>query len=252
VELDDIKTADSGVLRVDESARGRIPQSYSQPLVNPDEDEMHVVRVDERHRKPHDTAFKQQVRRSPRPLPRPLLSRASRVDAQALPAWEPRLTYRWAIGTYLSTAVLFVIIGAVLLDSSERTVEVAVRYDSAPSCAAVEGTGATCAVELPIPEDMSPPVFFYYRLVHFYQNHRRFVRSRAEGQLNGQTGLFRDCRPLVRYRDSPEGNITALFDKVRARPAPPARSPHARSRSCSTRAGWSPTPSSAIGSTRRV
>jgi hypothetical protein len=42
-----------------------------------------------------------------------------------------------------------------------------------------------CTLEFDIPEDMNPPVFFYYRLTNFYQNHRRYVKSFQSDQLKG-------------------------------------------------------------------
>ena len=37
-----------------------------------------------------------------------------------------------------------------------------------------------------IPENIGPPVFFYYRLTNFYQNHRRYVKSLDTDQLKGK------------------------------------------------------------------
>lgn len=42
-----------------------------------------------------------------------------------------------------------------------------------------------CTIKVSIPEDMNPPVFFYYRLTNFYQNHRRYVKSFQSDQLKG-------------------------------------------------------------------
>jgi hypothetical protein len=42
-----------------------------------------------------------------------------------------------------------------------------------------------CKLTFNIPEDMTPPVFFYYRLTNFYQNHRRYVKSFQADQLKG-------------------------------------------------------------------
>ncbi|CAN0471674.1 unnamed protein product [Laminaria digitata] len=33
---------------------------------------------------------------------------------------------------------------------------------------------------------MSPPVFVYYELANYYQNHRRYVKSRSSLQLLGE------------------------------------------------------------------
>lgn len=43
-----------------------------------------------------------------------------------------------------------------------------------------------CTVDFVIPEKIGPPVFFYYRLTNFYQNHRRYVKSLDTDQLKGK------------------------------------------------------------------
>ncbi|MCJ1439111.1 hypothetical protein MMC27_008502 [Xylographa pallens] len=45
---------------------------------------------------------------------------------------------------------------------------------------------STCSIEFQIPDDIGPPVLFYYRLTNFYQNHRRYVKSLDSNQLLGQ------------------------------------------------------------------
>ena len=42
-----------------------------------------------------------------------------------------------------------------------------------------------CSLQFTIPENLSPPVLFYYRLTNFYQNHRRYVKSLDTNQLQG-------------------------------------------------------------------
>lgn len=42
-----------------------------------------------------------------------------------------------------------------------------------------------CHLSFDIPESMGPPVFMYYRLTNFYQNHRRYVQSLELEQLKG-------------------------------------------------------------------
>lgn len=43
-----------------------------------------------------------------------------------------------------------------------------------------------CSLQFVIPEDIGPPVLFYYRLTNFYQNHRRYVKSLDTDQLKGK------------------------------------------------------------------
>lgn len=42
-----------------------------------------------------------------------------------------------------------------------------------------------CTIQFSIPNDIGPPVFLYYRLSNFYQNHRRYVKSLDTSQLKG-------------------------------------------------------------------
>ncbi|KAJ6234104.1 cell cycle control protein [Anaeramoeba flamelloides] len=46
---------------------------------------------------------------------------------------------------------------------------------------------------------MKKPVYFYYELTNFHQNHRRFLKSRCDSQLRGEETNFHniaDCQPL--------------------------------------------------------
>ena len=62
---------------------------------------------------------------------------------------------------------------------SQRTIQKS--YDGVP----VPGGVQECTIEFKIPEDMAPPVFYYYHLTNFYQNHRRYVASFFDKQLKG-------------------------------------------------------------------
>ena len=42
-----------------------------------------------------------------------------------------------------------------------------------------------CSIQFWIPDELKPPVLFYYRLTNFYQNHRRYVKSLDTDQLLG-------------------------------------------------------------------
>ncbi|MCJ1461077.1 hypothetical protein MMC28_011459 [Mycoblastus sanguinarius] len=56
-----------------------------------------------------------------------------------------------------------------------------------------------CSLQFNLPDNLSPPVLFYYRLTNFYQNHRRYVKSLDTDQLKGQVrsnNSLGDCNPL--------------------------------------------------------
>lgn len=48
---------------------------------------------------------------------------------------------------------------------------------------------------------MKAPVYLYYRLDNYYQNHRRYVKSRNDNQLRGIGGedytALQDCDPVI-------------------------------------------------------
>jgi hypothetical protein len=58
---------------------------------------------------------------------------------------------------------------------------------------------------LTLTEKMEAPIFVYYELENFYQNHRRYVKSRSYKQLRGESltidDIQTDCDPIVTYAD---------------------------------------------------
>lgn len=58
-----------------------------------------------------------------------------------------------------------------------------------------------CVLTFTLPNDLKPPVLFYYRLTNFYQNHRRYVKSFDFNQWKGDARSASqiksgDCNPL--------------------------------------------------------
>lgn len=81
-----------------------------------------------------------------------------------------------------------------------RAGHVNITYDG------VEKAYNKCTIEFTIPEDIGPPVLFYYHLTDFYQNHRRYVKSFSQDQLLGDAlsgGSINgsDCAPLTYDRN---------------------------------------------------
>lgn len=117
----------------------------------------------------------------------------STFTQQELPAWKPILTPSWVIGTFIGVALVFIPIGLATLSASGRVVEIIQQYDEdcvPPSyrsnrVAYIESnsTNKTCSTSLIVPKPMKAPVYIYYQLENFYQNHRRYVKSRNDKQL---------------------------------------------------------------------
>ena len=149
---------------------------------------------------------------SPFLLSPPLLCSASDSDfqQQRLKAWQPLLTPLWIVATFVIVGVVFVVIGAVILATTNSVVEVRQRYDAFPASTNSSACDLSTAQSSPtrscfpvsIPSDMAPPVFVYYQLTNFYQNHRRYVKSRSDGQLQGGASPpFTTCEPLATNPD---------------------------------------------------
>lgn len=59
-----------------------------------------------------------------------------------------------------------------------------------------------CSLQFDIENDLTPPILMYYRLSNFFQNHRRYVKSFDQSQLNGKAQTSSqitsgDCSPLA-------------------------------------------------------
>merc|ERR1712196_45042 len=124
---------------------------------------------------------------------------------QRLSAWQPILTPNWVIGTFLSVGVVFPAIGIAVLITSNNVVEISSGdySDMAATGTCVQGArswGGSCLkkVEVEITEDMDSPVYLYFELSNFYQNHRRYVKSRNDNQLmsNSDATTTDQCSPI--------------------------------------------------------
>jgi len=136
---------------------------------------------------------------------------------QTMKAWRPILTPMWVIGTLMVVGLLFLPIGAICLVASQGIVEViSVPYDEyccVKNCGA-EDSGRVdrnpCILPITVPETMRQPINMYYMVEGFYQNHRRYVKSRSDEQLRGDVGIkpsaLIDCPPRA-YAD-PNGPDT--------------------------------------------
>eukprot|EP00475_Leptophrys_vorax_P004667 TRINITY_DN12778_c0_g1_i1.p1 TRINITY_DN12778_c0_g1~~TRINITY_DN12778_c0_g1_i1.p1 ORF type:complete len:364 (+),score=25.91 TRINITY_DN12778_c0_g1_i1:141-1232(+) len=130
----------------------------------------------------------------------------SRFTQQELPACKPLLTPAWVIGGLFLVGAVFIPIGVVALMASNSVVEVVQRYDNQCIPASADpvtyiqsqATSKNCSLAIKVTKRMDPPVYVYYQLTKFYQNHRRYVKSRSDSQLRGvniSSSDFETCQP---------------------------------------------------------
>jgi hypothetical protein len=126
-----------------------------------------------------------------------------------LPAWQPILTADTVLPTFLLIGIAFIPIGVGLLISSNQVQEKVIDYTNCralnrnQTCAEIIAANldrpddCDCEVTFTLDEDFQRDVFIYYGLTNFYQNHRRYVRSRDDSQLYGSRSLSKDCAPYA-------------------------------------------------------
>nr|XP_043627815.1 ALA-interacting subunit 3-like [Erigeron canadensis] len=130
----------------------------------------------------------------------------SRFTQQELPACKPILTPRWVISAFMLVTIVFVPIGLASLFASHDVVEIVDRYDDrcAPTGSKSDkvrfiqsDADKTCNRTLIVPKHMKQPIYIYYQLDNFYQNHRRYVKSRSDQQLRSRSGEndVSTCKP---------------------------------------------------------
>lgn len=112
---------------------------------------------------------------------------------QTLPACKPVLTPAWVISIFFLMGVIFIPIGLVALHTSESVVEIVDRYDldciqepyRSNKVAYIKDSSISknCTRFLKVPKHMKAPIYVYYQLDNYYQNHRRYVKSRNDKQL---------------------------------------------------------------------
>ena len=65
---------------------------------------------------------------------------------------------------------------------------------------------------------MQGPVYVYYQLDNFYQNHRRYVKSRDNDQLNGiykSVVDISDCDPIIQVADLWDNQQCNLYEQAK-------------------------------------
>ncbi|XP_012165842.1 cell cycle control protein 50A isoform X2 [Bombus terrestris] len=150
-------------------------------------------------KKPSDSAFKQ----------------------QRLPAWQPILTAGTVLPTFFVIGIAFIPVGVGLLYFSDQVKEYILDYTDCNStnifrakgmpakCADILAEGHSqpcyCKINFTLPSDFNGKIYMYYGLTNFYQNHRRYVKSRDDNQLLGKLSpdVSGDCEPFAYIGETP-------------------------------------------------
>ena len=130
----------------------------------------------------------------------------SRFKQQRLPAWRPVPTITSIIIVFSAFGIIFIILGIILLIFSAKVKSQELNYTDCE-------VNSQCSKTIQIKEDIDKPVFVYYQLDGFYQNSRRYLKSKNIDQLRGKTEDTEDCEPAETNDEMELGlNGTLAFD----------------------------------------
>eukprot|EP01080_Neovahlkampfia_damariscottae_P005049 gene5049-8645_t len=132
---------------------------------------------------------------------------------QRMPAWQPVLSPPWVIALFLIIFIVFTPLGVFILLASQGVQEIS--HDYTDTCAMtfqndtfgnpIKTLGKQCkySFSFNVETRMEPPIYIYYHLDNFYQNHRRYANSRNDYQLQGlsrgYSNVQTDCTPILGY-----------------------------------------------------
>ena len=108
---------------------------------------------------------------------------------QKLSMFQPIMTPMKVIFLFFAIGIAFVPAGVSMLQSSNKLFESSFTYDDGTdsSDCYIDTSNAQrkCVATFNIDRNFNGPLYVYYQLTNFYQNHRRYVTSRDTNQLAG-------------------------------------------------------------------
>lgn len=155
----------------------------------------------------------------------------SKFKQQMLPAWRPVPSFGSTMIIFGIFGFIFLALGVTLYIMSNNIQSVTQQYDTI-----CDGTikplseddsnpnaGNPCTIAITVQDTIEPPIYVYYQLDNFYQNHRRYVKSRSNKQLLGNNlsvdDITDDCTPIItneevgRYRAVGKPDQTTAVEK---------------------------------------
>ncbi|KAK9696444.1 LEM3 (ligand-effect modulator 3) family / CDC50 family [Popillia japonica] len=141
----------------------------------------------------------------------------SAFKQQRLPAWQPILTAGTVLPTFFVIGIAFIPVGIALLYFSDEVQEKIIDYTLCNKTVYEDGVSKEldqtclsiitedaladcyCNITFNLNVDFLGKVYMYYGLTNYYQNHRRYVRSRDDHQLLGNLSPnpSTDCQPFA-------------------------------------------------------
>ena len=119
----------------------------------------------------------------------------SKFKQQKLPGWRPIPSMTCNTIFFVCFGLVFIGIGAAIIYFSKQIVEIKHDYKY--------NDDEYVEFNLIVPKNMKKPIMVYYELNGFYQNHRRYMKSKSIDQLKGKNitleemNKTKNCDPFV-------------------------------------------------------
>lgn len=123
-------------------------------------------------------------------------------------AWQPVLAPKWTIVGLPVLGIISIVLGVCVLLTSQSITECKKKYSDPASVdnpvkIRLQITSEDCSTKSAA--SIEGPVYLYYRLTDFYQNHRLYLMSRSTKQLAGEIIVdpaeYKNCNPAVSTAD---------------------------------------------------
>lgn len=109
---------------------------------------------------------------------------------QMLKAWQPVPSLTKTIIMFFILSVIFLGLGIPMIILSSTLQEYSIQYDKVCPITSV----TNCTLNFQVPAEMVGPVFVYYELHGYYQNHRLYAKSISDNQLKGKAITASDAQ----------------------------------------------------------
>eukprot|EP01066_Platyproteum_vivax_P001572 Platyproteum_vivax@DN12018_c0_g1_i1.p1 len=117
--------------------------------------------------------------------------------------WAPLITPLFVLCVYYIIGTCFLILGALIYTTSKNSLDCVKAYPSVDDGGSAIETVYIDSSDCNVPRTViTPPLFFYYQLSNFFQNHRQYVNSVSERQLAGvdisSETVMEECDPITK------------------------------------------------------
>ena len=105
------------------------------------------------------------------------------------------ITEKFLMDLLCNLGVFMFVFGSILSSANSNIQEYTQQYD------AICTINSLCSIQISVQANIQGPVYFYYALDNFYQNHRRYINSFSASQLSGSylqpSDVSSSCTPII-------------------------------------------------------